>query len=60
MFQVLERARASFGLEDYGLSETSLEQIFLQFASEQHRDEAEREGVFATSPAPGTVLTTVL
>jgi len=59
MFQILEQARVSFGLEDYGLSETSLEQVFLQFASEQHRDEAEREGVFAASTASSTLVTTL-
>eukprot|EP00730_Choanoeca_flexa_P008671 TRINITY_DN12519_c2_g1_i12.p1 TRINITY_DN12519_c2_g1~~TRINITY_DN12519_c2_g1_i12.p1 ORF type:complete len:1527 (+),score=451.98 TRINITY_DN12519_c2_g1_i12:2-4582(+) len=56
MFTLLEQARAEFQLEDYSLSQTSLEQVFLRFAAEQHVDEAEREGEFGMSLAsrPGT------
>lgn len=45
MFQVLEDAREQLGLEDYSLSQTSLESVFLRFASSQHDDEHERLGV---------------
>lgn len=45
-----------FGLEDYGLSQTSLDQIFIQFAAHQHDDEAEREGRFGGEHVRITVL----
>lgn len=54
MFQVLENARNYFQLEDYGLSQTTLDQVFLQFASHQHDDEKEREGIFNESPRRGS------
>jgi ATP-binding cassette subfamily A (ABC1) protein 3 len=49
MFTLLEEARRNFNLEDYSLSQTSLEQVFLRFAAEQHTDELEREGIFSNS-----------
>lgn len=51
MFKVLEDARSRFALEDYGLSQTSLEQVFLHFATAQHDDEMEREGHFKATAA---------
>ncbi len=35
LFEQLERAKASLGLEDYSISQTSLDQIFCNFAAEQ-------------------------
>jgi hypothetical protein len=52
MFALLETCSRRFELEDYSLSQTSLEQVFLRFAQEQHSDEMEREGHFG--PAGGS------
>ena len=54
MFATLEAGRQRFGLEDYALGQTSLEQVFLRFAAEQHVDELEREGVYGSEPLSGT------
>ena len=55
MFTLLEEARRNFNVEDYSLSQTSLEQVFLRFAAEQHTDEMEREGVFQTRSSSSAV-----
>eukprot|EP00055_Hartaetosiga_balthica_P016967 m.110165 g.110165 ORF g.110165 m.110165 type:complete len:1869 (+) comp9218_c2_seq1:80-5686(+) len=52
MFRVLEEAKHKFDLEDYGISEVSLEEVFVHFAAEQHSDEMEREGVFSQQQQP--------
>ena len=41
LFAVLEEARAALNMEDYSISQTTLEQIFLDFAAEQN-DEAKK------------------
>eukprot|EP00123_Amoebidium_parasiticum_P015512 comp23006_c0_seq1/m.36687 comp23006_c0_seq1/g.36687 ORF comp23006_c0_seq1/g.36687 comp23006_c0_seq1/m.36687 type:complete len:1736 (-) comp23006_c0_seq1:41-5248(-) len=40
VFGALERARGRLGLDDYSLSQTTLEQIFILFARQQEMDEA--------------------
>lgn len=36
MFRAMERARGEFSLQDYSVSQTSLEEVFLDFAKHQH------------------------
>ena len=55
MFTLLEEARRNFNVEDYSLSQTSLEQVFLRFAAEQHTDELEREGIFRSLDSTANV-----
>eukprot|EP00043_Microstomoeca_roanoka_P013498 m.132210 g.132210 ORF g.132210 m.132210 type:complete len:1829 (+) comp15771_c0_seq2:231-5717(+) len=52
MFSKLEEAKTRFNLDDYGLSQVSLEQVFLRFAAEQHEDAGLRNG-FDTNALPG-------
>ena len=35
VFKVLEEAKANYDIEDYSVSQTSIEQVFLNFAREQ-------------------------
>lgn len=51
MFAQLQLANERFRLEDFSLSQTSLEQVFLRFAEAQHSDEGERVGIFGGASA---------
>ena len=43
VFTALEEKRVEFGITDYSVSQTTLEQVFLRFAQIQNdKDEAER------------------
>ncbi len=42
MFQLMENAKDKFNIEDYSLSQTSLEQVFLSFAKQQREEKIER------------------
>ena len=39
LFALMESAEVQACIDDYGLSQTSLEQVFLGFAKKQHGDE---------------------
>jgi ATP-binding cassette subfamily A (ABC1) protein 3 len=39
VFRRLEAARDAFGIEDYGVSQATLEQIFLTFAKQQRKSD---------------------
>ena len=57
LFDILSAWRNRFGLQDYSLSQTSLEQIFLQFASNQEDEDEDEDGkdaanIDATTTAP--------
>lgn len=39
MFGMMEVAKRKFNIEDYSLSQTSLEQVFLAFAKHQHEEQ---------------------
>src|SRR5699024_7662829 len=41
IFQVLQRAQSSLSLQDYSVSQTTLDQVFVSFASQQVNDELE-------------------
>eukprot|EP00386_Alphamonas_edax_P012340 GDKI01038591.1.p1 GENE.GDKI01038591.1~~GDKI01038591.1.p1 ORF type:complete len:176 (-),score=53.34 GDKI01038591.1:586-1113(-) len=43
IFRLVETNKAALQVEDYAVSETTLEQIFIGFASEQEKAEMERE-----------------
>lgn len=45
MFGIMEEARRRFSVEDYALSQTSLEQVFLSFA----RQQADADGTAAVT-----------
>jgi ATP-binding cassette subfamily A (ABC1) protein 1 len=62
IFRCLEAARAEYQVEDYGISQTNLEQIFNEFASQQQEETAPVQGIFmagrevACSPEiPGSI-----
>lgn len=38
MFGLMEEAKQKFNIEDYSLSQTTLEQVFLSFAKLQHEE----------------------
>eukprot|EP01136_Pigoraptor_vietnamica_P036668 Opistho-1_new@103574 len=40
VFSTMEAARSEFGIEDYSLSQTTLEQVFIGFAREQPEEPA--------------------
>lgn len=42
MFRLMEDAKVSLNIEDYSLSQTSLEQVFLSFAKLQTEETIER------------------
>jgi len=46
VFRCLETSRANLSLEDYGISQTSLEQIFNEFASRQQEETGPVQGLF--------------
>lgn len=46
VFRCLESERAGLSLEDYGISQTSLEQIFNEFASRQQEETGPVQGLF--------------
>eukprot|EP01135_Chromosphaera_perkinsii_P001266 Nk52_evm39s163 gene=Nk52_evmTU39s163 len=39
VFVALEKAKSQFGVEDYALTQTSLEQVFIEFAAKKDEDE---------------------
>lgn len=43
MFGLMEEAKVKFNIEDYSLSQTTLEQVFLSFAKLQHEEKKERK-----------------
>lgn len=42
MFRLMEDAKDQYNIEDYSLSQTSLEQVFLSFAKQQKEEKIER------------------
>lgn len=42
MFRLMEEAKDKFDIEDYSLSQTSLEQVFLSFAKLQKEEKIEQ------------------
>ena len=38
VFGTMERAKSQYGIEDYSVSQTTLEQVFLNFARTQRED----------------------
>lgn len=42
MFRLMEDAKNRLNIEDYSLSQTSLEQVFLSFAKQQQEEKIER------------------
>lgn len=42
MFRLMEEAKDMFNIEDYSISQTSLEQVFLSFAKLQKEEKIER------------------
>ncbi|KAJ6632964.1 Phospholipid-transporting ATPase ABCA3, partial [Pseudolycoriella hygida] len=42
MFRLMEEAKSMFHIEDYSLSQTSLEQVFLSFANQQKEEKIEQ------------------
>lgn len=55
IFEVLEKATAAFGLQDYSVSQTTLEQVFITFAREQH-DVEQREADYRARRAPAAAV----
>lgn len=53
VFRILETHQSKLALEEYGLSQTSLEQIFNEFASQQQEEKAAAPGLVATSGNAG-------
>lgn len=48
MFGIMEEARRRFSVEDYALSQTSLEQVFLSFARQQADADTDTAAVTGT------------
>ena len=68
ILQRLQEARDDLGIEDYAVSQTSLEQVFLQFAKQQgqkreslaHRySSSSNAGDTGTRAAPATSITEI-
>ena len=56
-FRVLEASKAELSLEEYGISQTSLEQIFNDFAAQQREETQAVRGMFAgRGPANANAL----
>ncbi|XP_071785236.1 phospholipid-transporting ATPase ABCA3-like isoform X1 [Asterias amurensis] len=51
IFGTLEESREGLGIEDYSVSQTTLEQVFINFAKEQHSEESGK-GRQQRPPAP--------
>jgi len=54
IFKCLERGKDTLFLEEYGISQTSLEQIFNEFASQQEEETGPVRGLFVSNSAHGT------
>merc|ERR1712232_1547743 len=54
LFQFMEGAKDNVGLEDYSISQTSLDQIFCNFAAAQ-RDELEADKAEEEAPGPSNL-----
>lgn len=50
IFDLVESNRKRLGIEDYGISQTSLEQVFVRFASEQENVAHDAIGIQIVSP----------
>ncbi|XP_075973498.1 phospholipid-transporting ATPase ABCA3-like isoform X2 [Anticarsia gemmatalis] len=57
MFGIMERAKRDYDVEDYTISQTTLEQIFLQFTKYQGLDKEDIEAL--EPPSHSTTLTTI-
>jgi len=56
VFGHLEHARGNLGLEQYGISQTSLEQIFNHFAAGKERETGRVRGLFRTKDSVGNIF----
>merc|ERR1719339_440816 len=54
-FQQLEQCKAKFDIEDYSFSQTTLEQVFIEFAKQQEAEENESRATLGSrmGPLPG-------
>merc|ERR1711994_212463 len=59
IFRLLQDAKADLSLEDYGISQTSLEQIFNDFAAQQREETAPLRLLISDQAAPGESVRTV-
>jgi len=50
MFALLEESREQYGILDYALSQTTLEQVFINFAAQQEEETGPVEGIASSRP----------
>jgi ATP-binding cassette subfamily A (ABC1) protein 5 len=59
-FQQLEKCKSEFNIEDYSLSQTTLEQVFIEFAKQQESEDGNKEDSKSSRPSSSSVHKTTI